>query len=369
VGHRLADGSVASKVVEVTRSVVDDDLAAAFARLSVAEYGADAPVADPAHLRWKFLGDPAGRAFADTLIEGVGGEREVVGRIVFEPRVLRSAAGERHAVNPIDLLIHPGYRSPRAFLQLMRGLREHDGVDLVYLAPNDTSAPLYERVLKFNQIGTFMLTGAPLRPDRLLGGRLRALRPLTRVGGAGWRAVMRAATCRAGRGIDLTDEVPDAEALDRLAATVATEDEWVGSRDHAFHQWRFHQGPRFKYRVRYARVDGELVGYLAARVADFEGLRACVVVDCVAAGSKEARVARALLADVLRWAIVERADLIAALSFGETRLTRSLRRFPMLRVPNRFSPQQATLLAEWISDAPGDAAPKLSLTLADMDVF
>lgn len=369
MGHRFANGSVASTAVEVTRSVVDDDLAATFARLSVAEYGADAPVADPAHLRWKFLGDPAGVAFADTLVERVDGEREVVGRIVFEPRVLRSAAGERQAVNPIDLLIHPEYRSPRAFLQLMRGLREHKGVDLVYLAPNDTSAPLYERVLKFAQIGSFTLTGTPLRPDRVLGDRLRVLRPLTRLGGVGWRAMMRAATCGAGRGIDLLDEIPDAEAIDRLAETVATEDAWVGSRDHAFHDWRFHQGPRFEYRVRYARVDGELVGYLAARVADFEGLHACVIVDCIAAGSNEPRVARALVADVLRWAIAEQADLIAALSFGETRLTRSLRRFPLLRVPRRFAPQQAPLLAEWVRDQPGEAAPKLSLTLADMDVF
>jgi hypothetical protein len=355
--------------VEVTRSVVDDDLVEDLARLSIIEYGPDSAVADPAHLRWKFLGDPAGTAYADTLTE-IGAEGcKVVGRIVYEPRLLRSVAGERHAVNPIDLLVHPDHRSPRAFLQLMRRLREHEGVDLVYLSPNDTSAPLYERVLKFTQIGVFTLTGVPLRPDRLLGDRLRALRPLTRAGGKGWRAMLRAGTCRAGRGIDLSDEVPAAEALDRLAGTIATDDAWVGSRDHAFHQWRFHEGPRFKYRVRYAHIDGELVGYLAARIAEFDGLHACVIVDCVAAGPEEARVARAMLSDVLRWAVVGEADLIAGLSFGETRLTRSLRRFPMLRVPRRFSPQQAPLLAEWIGDEPGRDAPKLSLTLADMDVF
>jgi len=363
-------GSVASVVVEVTRSVVDDDLVTAFAHLSVAEYGSDAPVADPAHLRWKFLGDPAGAAYADTLTEEGTEGREVLGRIVYEPRLMASAAGERRAVNPIDLLIHRDHRSPRAFLQLMRGLREHDGVDLVYLSPNDTSAPLYERVLKFAEIGAFVLTGTPLRPERVLGERLpRWLCPMARAGGAGWRASLRMATCGTGRGIELSDDVPDSDALDHLARTVAADDAWVGSRDSRFHQWRFHEGPRFEYRVRYARIDGELVGYLAARIADFEGLRACIAIDCVVAGSEEARVARALLADVLRWAIAEQADLIAALSFGESRLTRSLRRFPMLRVPRRFWPQQAPLLAEWTKGGPGDAAPELSLTLADMDVF
>jgi hypothetical protein len=357
--------------VEVTRSVVDDDLVVDLARLSVVEYGADAAVADPAHLQWKFLRDPAGVAYADSLIERNGtGRPEVVGRIVYEPRVMRSVAGERRAVNPIDLLIHAEHRSPRAFLQLMRGLREHDGIDLVYLSPNDTSAPLYERVLRFTEVGSFVLTGTPLRPDRVLASRLPGwLRPVARLAGVAWRGTNRMALAGAGRGIVLSDEVPDDAEVDRLGDSVAQEPRWVGTRDHRFHQWRFHDGPRFRYRVRYARIDGELVGYVAARIADFEGLHACVVVDCLTDGSRDRRVARALLADTLRWAVTQHADLLAALSFGDGRLTRSLRRFPLLRVPRRFFPQQAPVLAEWTGHTAASGAPELSLTLADMDVF
>ncbi len=357
--------------MDVTRTVVDDDLVVDLARLSVAEYGADAAVADTAHLRWKFLRDPAGVAYADSLVEGVGnGRAEIVGRIVYEPRVMRSAAGERRAVNPIDLLIHRDHRSPRAFLQLMRGLREHEGIDLVYLSPNDTSAPLYERVLKFTEVGTFALTGTPLRPEQVLADRLpRWLRPVLAAGGAGWRVINRAGLAGAGRGIVLTDEIPGDEELDRLADTVTNEARWVGTRDHRFHVWRFHDGPRFRYRVRYARVGGALAGYVAARITDFEGLHACVIVDCITSGPQERRVARALVADTLRWATGERADLLAALTFGDGRLTRALRRFPLLRVPPRFVPQQAPVLAEWTGREAVDGAPELSLTLADMDVF
>ena len=357
--------------MEVTRSVVDDDLVDALARLSVVEYGADVPVADPAHLRWKFLGDPAGAAYADSLLErNDNGVADVIGRIVYEPRVMRSASGERRAVNPIDLLIHPEHRSPRAFLQLMRGLREHEGADLVYLSPNDTSAPLYERVLRFAEVGTFVLTGTPLRPDRVLGDRLPGwLLPVARAGGAAWRAAMRLATVGSGRGVDVSDDEPTPAALDRLADALATEQTWVGTRDHDFHQWRFRDGPRFEYRLRYARLAGEVVGYAAARIADFEGLRACVIVDCVATGPKTRRVAGALLTDTVRWAISENADLVAALSFGDTLLTRSMRRFPLVRVPRRFSPQHASVLAEWTSSATHQGAPDISLTLADMDVF
>jgi hypothetical protein len=41
----------------------------------------------------------------------------------------------------------------------------------------------------------------------------------------------------------------------------------------------------------------------------------------------------------------------------------------MLRVPRRFWPHQAPLLAEWTGAGSGEAVPELSLTLADMDVF
>ncbi len=215
-----------------------------------------------------------------------------------------------------------------------------------------------------------MLTGTPLRPEHVLAERLPGwLRPVLIAGGAGWRAANRLAMVGAARGIAISDDVPAADELDLLADTVATESRWVGTRDHRFHVWRFHEGPRFRYRVRYARVGGELAGYVAARLADFEGLRACVIIDCITSGPREHRVARALLADTFRWATDERADLLAALSFGDGRLTRALRRFPLLRVPRRFVPQQAPVLAEWTRSEPIDAPPELSLTLADMDVF
>jgi hypothetical protein len=209
-----------------------------------------------------------------------------------------------------------------------------------------------------------------LRPDRVLGERLPGwLGPVARLGGVVLRGALRVATAGAGRGTAISDDVPLASELDHLAADVESEATWVGARGHEFHQWRFRDGPRFEYRVRYARADGQLVGYLAARVTDFEGVRACVIVDCVAAGPHARRVARVLLADTVRWAMTEHADLVAALSFGETRLTRSLRQFPLLRIPKRFSPQQAPVLAEWTGSAGESGAPDLALTLADLDVF
>jgi hypothetical protein len=354
--------------VQVTRSVVDASMIDAFVRLSASEYGDDAPVASAKHLRWKYLSCPAGHPEVDTL----QADGEVIGRIVYEPRRLCSRAGQLLGLNPIDLLIHPRHRSPRAFLELMRHLRDHDGADLLFFVPNDVSAPLYERVLKFEQVGTLRLDGLPLRPEEILGRDAPViLRGLLRAAGAIWRLLVRtvvgAISTASGRAfVQISSDAPPDAELDRLADGLYGDEAWVGTRDHAFHGWRFRDGPLFTYRVRYARHRGTLSGYAASRIVDFEGQRACVVVDCVAASR---RVARMLLADIVRDACRERADLVAALSFGDTALTRSLRRLPLMKVPRRFWPEQMPLHAEWVGAGHGDSPPLLALTLADMDVF
>jgi hypothetical protein len=351
--------------VQVTRSIVDNPLIESYVPLSAAEYGEDAPVAHADHLRWKYLSCPAGIPEADTVRD----DGEVVGRIVYEPRVLRSRAGRRLGLNPIDLLIHPRCRSPRTFVELMRHLRNHDRADLLFFVPNDTSAPLYERMLKFVPVGTLRLTGLPLRPEGVLGGHGAVVRHVTHAAGAAWRLLVRGGVAALGASaVEITSTVPADEQLDHLVDALYEDTAWVGVRGHEFHRWRFRDGPAFAYRVRYAYCRGTLAGYAASRIVDFEGLRACVVLDCVASPSAR-RVASALLADIVQDACRERADLVAALSFGDTVLTRSLRRLPLVRVPRRFWPQQMPVHTEWIGARREDSPPVLSITLADMDVF
>jgi hypothetical protein len=77
--------------------------------------------------------------------------------------------------------------------------------------------------------------------------------------------------------------------------------------------------------------------------------------------------------DAVARAITEDADLVAAMSTGDTALTRWLRRPPLVPVPKRFSPQAAPLMARAPSSAPpaaADATPdRYALSLADLDVF
>jgi hypothetical protein len=353
--------------VQVTRVPVDDGLIEAMAALSATEYGTEAAVSRPEHLRWKYLECPAGVPAADLVWD----DTRLVGRIVHEPREFRSRGGDGRGVNPIDLLIDPAARSPRSFVGLMQGLRRHDDAELVFLVPNDTSAPLYDKLLKFPRVGTLALHGLPLRPGRVLatrGSRLGRwlVAPAGPVARGGVRAL--GAMARA-RGIEVRETLSDPAALDRLVAPLGQSDAWVGVRDHGFHEWRFRAGPVFRYRIRYAYRRGELVGYVVSRVTDFDGLTAAVVLDCVIAPESPRSVARALLADVVRDATRADADLVAALSFGDHALTRGLRGLPLVEVPARFWPQAMPLLADWVEGSSRTDAPKISLTLADMDVF
>ena len=343
---------------------------AAHASLCAVEYGADAPGANIDHLRWRYLAPASGDAYVDTISEDGAAP---VGRIAYAPRLLRSKNGELRAVNPVELLINRDHRSPRAFLELMRDLRNHDHADVVFLAPNDTSAPLYEKVLKFEQAGTLKLAGLPLCPENVLAG---GASPLVRfplvVLGAIWRVLVRglAAAMLAVTSVDLSSDVPEPGEIDQLVGPLYSGDSWVGVRDHDFHTWRFHDGPVFRYRVRYAFRHGTLAGYAVSRITEFQGLRACILLDCVATRNRSRRVARALIADVLQHAGREHADLVAALSFGDRALTGALRRLPLLPVPRALWPEQMPFLVEWEAHRRAAGSPlSMSVTLADMDVF
>lgn len=346
---------------------VDGGLIEAMAALSATEYGHEAAVSQPAHLRWKYLECPAGVPAADLIWD----DARLVGRIVHEPREFRSRGGDGRGVNPIDLLIDPSARAPRSFVGLMKDLRRHDDAELVFLVPNDTSAPLYDKLLKFPRIGTLALHGLPLRPGRVLAARGSSVaRWLAAPAGPLARGVVRGmgGVARA-RGIEVREAQPDPAALDRLVAPLGDSDAWVGVRDHGFHEWRFRAGPVFRYRVRYAYRRDELVGYVVSRITDFDGLSAAVVLDCVIAPDAPRAVATALLADVVHDATRADADLVAALSFGDHALTRGLRGLPLVEVPARFWPQAMPLLADWAEGSTRTDAPRVSLTLADMDVF
>jgi hypothetical protein len=197
-----------------------------------------------------------------------------------------------------------------------------------------------------------------MRPS--LRGVVAWLVPAWRRAVAGW--------ARRGRsGLVVTSADPGDDALDALAELLPSPDVVTGDRGAAFHRWRF-APDLYPYDCRYLLRGDRLVGYVVTRTAEVEGLRALLVVDLVCAPDAGSRAAKVLMRDALARAVAEDVDLVAAMSTGDTALTRWLRRPPLLPVPKRFSPQAAPLMAR----APGEATPvadRFALSLADLDVF
>lgn len=350
------------------RIVINNEIINELIKLSITEYGNEAAVSSSSHLRWKYLDNPSGSTYADIIYQG----SLMIGRVVYAPRKFVAKGGSLWAVNPIDVLIDGSYRSPANFPQLMQGIRHHDKSQLVYFSPNNISAPLYEKLLKFRPVGTFTLSGIPLRLDRVLTNRVpKWICSVMGVLGIPWRGLVKGVTqlLRLGVKVSLVSNQPSAADVDLLNSHFLESPVWVGDRSATFHQWRFYDGPRFIYRVRYAFSNNELVGYLVARIADFEGMRAAVILDCVVRPGSSSRVSRALLADAVNWALLEKADLVATLSYGSSAIATALRRFPLFRIPKKMSPQKMAVLAEWLNEKRDNEDPDISLTLADLDVF
>ena len=89
------------------RIVINNEIINELIKLSITEYGNEAAVSSPSHLRWKYLDNPSGPTYADILYQ----DSQIVGRVVYEPRKFVSKDGSLRAVNPIDVLIDGSFRS------------------------------------------------------------------------------------------------------------------------------------------------------------------------------------------------------------------------------------------------------------------
>jgi len=358
-------------VIRVERQRVDAALIDRFVDLSRREYG-QGPITDPVHLRWKYLENPAGVAIADSAWSG---PERVVGRVVYQSRLLHDVNETIRAALVVDLLIDPEFRDKGVFLPLAAKLRRSegfDGLDLLVIAPNDTSLPVYETLLGLSPRQHLDLYALPVAPDRvsrnaspLLAG---AMKPLA----GPWRRLLRRRARRrvsSGR-FALQAEYPGDSAIDRLASASRPRGILVGDRSASFHRWRFAERG-FPYDVRYASAGSTIVGYVAYRYVEIEGLRALLLVDLVSDPGYGDGATRILMWQAIDDAVERQADVVAALSTGDAHVTRSLRSAPLLRVPRRLAPQSMPVFTRAVGRTNhGDpASASLALTLADLDVF
>jgi len=110
-------------------------------------------------------------------------------------------------------------------------------------------------------------------------------------------------------------------------------------------------------RLRRARAEGRLVGYLAGRTTLVEGLRWGMIVDLLTEDTKPGRdAAAALVAAYNRHLLSQGADVAAALMLKHAAPARALRRNGYIVCPPALLPREFPVLLHW--NMPGEPPPR-----------
>jgi hypothetical protein len=263
--------------MRLERARIDDAMISRYVEFAAPEYPTG-PMVDARHLHWKYLENPNGVAFADHAWD----DSTLAGRVVYVPWRFRRGSAVIRAVLVVDLLVDRDYRAKGVFLRLMTRLFDVPDCDLVYLVPNDVSAPLYEKMLRIEPLQHLDLYAFPLRLDRLAASVRPSARGLVAWLVPPWRRAVGGWARRGGSEFVITPESPGDDAIDALAELLPSPDVVTGDRGAAFHRWRF-APDLYPYECRYLLRADRLVGYVVTRTAEVEGLRALLVVDLVCA--------------------------------------------------------------------------------------
>src|SRR5215467_12426513 len=100
--------------MRLEREPIDDATIARYVEFAAPEYPTG-PMTDARHLRWKYLENPNGEAFA----YHVWDNETLAGRVVYMPWRFRRGGSVIRAVLVVDLLVDRDYRAKGVFLRLM----------------------------------------------------------------------------------------------------------------------------------------------------------------------------------------------------------------------------------------------------------
>lgn len=227
--------------------------------------------------RWRYHGRPDAPSVCTVADDG--GVAAHIGALRFPADAL---GGGLTAALWTDLMTHPAKRDLGLFMDLAQANLDAcgaAGVSLVYAFPNDRSYPLLKRLLGFRDLGDLVAYESPLaslrRPDAAPASETR----------------------------------PAAAELDAFWKRVVPKDGLSLRRDAAWLDWRFYRRPGAPYAVFYARTDGGLSGWAAAKV--FSGPEGRVG-DVLELWSESSEARASLAAALLDWFSARKADVVSA---------------------------------------------------------
>jgi hypothetical protein len=336
--------------------------------LSRSEYGADAAISQPSHLRWKFLENPQGPSIGIHVYD----RGELIGRMVAMPREIIHKNTSCRAAFMVDLVVEPKHRGMVPLFLLMEGLKQLSQFDLVLVTPNSAGAVVWEKFAKMPSQFDLGVAAMPFRPATVANksGKVKMdglAAPLDWM----YQSLIGGMSCLAAPFFrsNVEDRWPPTSELDLLFQKSRNHEFAAGARTAAFMDWRFKRSPIFRYEVWFVRRARELIGYLVTRRARYEGYDCRFVVDIFACPEYARHKWREVRLRVLRTGVAERIEMAMAIGNDLCWPFSDVARLPFWKVHRRFLPRAVTLYGRWINHPRFPFAPKnLYFTLGDCDM-
>lgn len=351
----------------------DGDVAAHVALAATTYPGA--PPSEPGHLRWKHLANPNGVSIAITL-GGVTPDDPMRGHVFVQQRPWVCAGGTEHAAGLItDLVLAPDARDARSFIALMTDARATTDSQLILHTSNETSDPLYRRLLRYPVALELRAYGVPTGRLRIpagdgVRGAITGIAASIAGVALGWVARGLAPVLRRAVGLRVSSAPPHErvveDALERFRGAAGAH----LRRDREYLAWRFEHAPDGAD-LRWVRLRDGTIGYLAIARVQVGDLHALGIQDVAIA-----RPPRKLEGLALRTIVVAeaaRAGVGVALGLWNpvARLSRWMTGLPFIEVPAGLLPHESPIFASIDASLDGDAVDlgTAYITLGDLDYF
>lgn len=262
--------------------VASEERIGPFIRLTETFYS-DRPVNNAAVVRWRHLESPLGPSATVELVD----DDESVGRMWIRVHDWTVRGIAVRAANPSEFLIRESHRRLPAFMSLFKAAMTESQqlADLIYHTSNPLTDDLYRKLMKLKPVTE--LDGA-LIPVRPFGAAEAA--GIVRTGVLGrfadsvFSAVVKLFGWLASLGSVRLAGPPAIAEQERVIAEFLAEESVCGSRSVAHRKWRYRGVGPTVYQEHWVSKGGRPIGYIVTSDRDFDGIKACFVVDVVLPG-------------------------------------------------------------------------------------
>jgi len=359
-------------VSEVRATTVGEDAVAAHLALAGTTY-ADEALADGVHFRWKHLQPPSGPSLV--LVLDAEDHTRLLGHVFLQRRFWVESDGTEYRAGLItDLVLAPDARDARRFVALMSGARASDGIDVVIHTSNETSEPLYRRLLRYPVACELEAYGAPTgrvrigdagtARERFFGTGATAIGIV-----AGWAARAAAPLLRGLARVSVSSHAPPDATIDSALAAFAAAAGPHLRRDRPFIAWRFGECPN-QSKVSWVRLSDQEYGYIATARVTVGTTNAIAIQDAVLPRMPRRLEGLALRMTVMAMSARAGAGVVIGLWNPRAPLARWMTGLPFVKVPSGFLPHASPIFLA--SSPPGSArafSGEVFLALADLDYF